>query len=45
MGYFENLTGYDDEVVIYFSLSLIPLTRIDPNWIREDYQRTMTVLR
>ncbi len=27
MGRFEKLRGYDDEVAIYFSLSLIPLTR------------------
>lgn len=26
MGYFEKLRGYDDEVALYFSLSLIPLT-------------------
>lgn len=26
MGFFENLRGYDDEVAIDFSLSLIPLT-------------------
>jgi len=28
MGYFKKLRGYDDEVAKYFSLSLIPLTRM-----------------